>query len=517
MGTAVSAVQGDAVEYRIRIGAGLVRFDVREDLIAVKEGEDVRGSVDEAVLQDLVVPTASLGENRELLAFANAGWRIGAPRHGWVRGQAELAARLDSIDVRQVVVDDTGRHYLDSGRVVARVTAPGLGDAIDRLEEDGLSVLRQLPLGGEQSHVLLARVSSGRSTLETVRCLQDAGRYQYLEPDLVEYIEGRWRPDEPQYHRQWQWSNDGSDGGLAGADVGAEKAWDRTRGLGARIAIIDHGFQLDHPAFDGALGWGGCFVKTNDGERFIAQAPGAPRGSYPVYVHGTACAGMAVARCGSGGGCGIANQATFMPMACLGDQTGTQTTLAVALTYAAFPDRSGQGENVNGADVISCSLGPNRTRWRRTSVLSDAIEAVITQGRNGRGTLLVWAASNANVSINDDEVVSDRRVIAVGRSTRMDRHDSTAHGDGLDLVAPGVSVYTTLNGTAWGAVTGCSFAAPIVAGVAGLLIAQDPSFTRDQLVDRLLSTCTKIGSSYNSRGKSPRYGFGRLDAAAAVL
>jgi subtilisin family serine protease len=509
------------VEYQICIGGGLATFNVREDLIAVKEGDDVRGSVDEAALQDLVLPSVALGENRELLAFAKAGWRIGAPKHGWVREQADRAARIDSLDVRQVLVDDAGRYYLDSGRVVARVTAPDLDAAIDRLEEDGLSVLRQLPLGSGRSsgvdHILLARISHGGSTLETVQGLQDSGRYKYMEPDLVEYIEGRLKPPAPHYHLQWQWANDGSGGGILGADVGAEQAWNQTRGADACIAVVDHGFQLDHPAFHGAVGWGGYFTKTQDGGQFIALPSGAPRGFYPAYEHGTACAGMAVARCGGGGGCGIAHEATFMPMACLGDQTLTQTTLAEALVYAALPARSGQGANARGADVISCSLGPNHTHWRLNSVLSDAIEAVTTEGRNGLGTLLVWAASNANVPIDNDKVVSDRRVLAVGRSTRMDRHDNTAFGEGLDLVAPGVDVYTTLNGATWGFMTGCSFAAPIVAGVAGLLIAQRPSFTRNELAERLLSTCKKIGGGYDSRGRSPRYGFGRLNAAAAVL
>jgi hypothetical protein len=39
---------------------------------------------------------------------------------------------------------------------------------------------------------------------------------------------------------------------------------------------------------------------------------------------------------------------------------------------------------------------------------------------------------------------------------------------------------------------------------------------REDLIDRLLSTCKKIGGGYDSRGRSPHYGFGRLDAAAAV-
>jgi thermitase len=350
--------------------------------------------------------------------------------------------------------------------------------------------------------------------MEALRSLQASGRYRYIEPDLLEHIDSRWRPNDPEYHLQWQWSNDGSYGGVAGADIGAERAWEKTRGRGARIAVIDKGFDLAHPALASAVAWGGYFTATADDVRFVP----ATEGVYPLSRHGTGCAGMAIARSGSGsGGCGIANEADFMPLACLTDHLGTQRTLAEALVYAALPSRSGAGEGVRGADVISCSLGPNGARWHLTGVLSDAIDTVLRDGRDGLGTLLVWAASNANAPIESDRVASDPRVLAVARSTRMDLHDSAAFGPGLDLVAPGVDVYTTASGARrWGFATACSFAAPIVAGVAGLVLARDPSLTRSQLAERLVSTCRKIGGGYDATGRSPRYGYGRVDADAAV-
>ena len=64
------------------------------------------------------------------------------------------------------------------------------------------------------------------------------------------------------FDQQWHLKNTGQTGnwgyaGTPGADIGAEAAWNTTRGAGVRIAIVDHGFDVHHPdlaaALEGAL------------------------------------------------------------------------------------------------------------------------------------------------------------------------------------------------------------------------------------------------------------------------
>jgi len=61
-------------------------------------------------------------------------------------------------------------------------------------------------------------------------------------------------------------------------------------------------------------------------------------------------------------------------------------------------------------------------------------------------------------------------------------------------MAPGVIIYSTLPGNSYGYKTGTSMAAPHVAGIAGLLLARDPTLTYAQLKAAILSTVDPIAS-----------------------
>jgi thermitase len=225
---------------------------------------------------------------------------------------------------------------------------------------------------------------------------------------------------------------------------------------------------------------------------------------------------MAAAREGNGlGGCGAAPRAELLLVAALQDQVGTQATLARAVAYAADPALEG-GSTDDGATAISCSLGPNGADWTLTAVLEDAIQFAATQGRRGLGTPIFWASSNGHVLISSDEVVSHPRVIAVGRSTRQDLEDDSAHGPELDLLAPGVAVLSTRGGGGYGTSTGTSFAAPSVAGIGALVLSVFPC-SAAEVRDLLRATGDKIGGvAYDAEGHHDDYGFGRVNAARAV-
>ena len=241
--------------------------------------------------------------------------------------------------------------------------------------------------------------------------------------------------------------------------MNAQVAWDTTCGAGVRVAVVDNGIQVSHPDLSGAIvSEAGFFSDDGSGGADFNQT----LASFPDGDHGTFCSGQAIARANNGNdGCGLANQADFIPIACLNDQIGTQATLARAIAYAADPSTEVGGADPSlGADVISCSLGPNGTHWTLESVLDDAINSATTNGRGGKGTAIFWATDNSSVPISDDEVCSHPNVIAVGRSTRNDTDDGSAHGPKLDFLAPGVDVANTHNGSGFGTWTGTSFAAP---------------------------------------------------------
>ena len=338
----------------------------------------------------------------------------------------------------------------------------------------------------------------------------------FAEPAFVEHIPLRAAPTDPDYGDQWQWENDGSGGGTAGADVSAEAAWDHTLGADVRVAVIDNGFDADHEDLDAGVGGQSGYFSASAPAGFTQGTTGMPGSN-----HGTFCAGMVGARRNNGrGGVGAAPACEFTLVACLGDQVGTQTTLARAVAYAADPSTEVAGEDpANGADIIVSSLGPNGAVWNLTATLDLALQNAATNGRGGRGVCIFWAASNGNnVDVTLDEVVSHDDVIAVVRSTNQDFEGNAARGDTVELIAPGVDVYSTQSGDGYGTSTGTSFAAPCAAGCAALALSVNTDLTRDELRQVMRDTADKVGGVvYDLAGHNDDYGFGRVNAEEAVL
>ena len=451
--------------------------------------------------------------NRKL--FESAGWLFAEAREALARAAHTRAATGDET-VRLVFMDRGGNTMI--GTEMATVQFPSdMKDAQvqDELRRLGLRLVRQLRFAPNLFEVGLP---SEKIFPEAVADLQAAEAFTFAEPTFLQVLGARMKPTDPGYPNQWQHHNDGSNGGKPGADVRSEQAWDLTRGAGVRIAIIDNGMQVGHPGLKNGLAGGGHFTSDGmGGTTFVKRVAGAA--AFPGGNHGTFCMGMAGARMNKKqGGCGSALETTLIPVACMNDQVGTQTTLARALAYAADP-RTEDGTAVasDGADVIACSLGPNGGTWDLASVLDLALQHVARTGRGGRGIPMFWAVSNGPFEVALDEVCSHADVIAVGRSNRQDLEDGSAFGPKLELLAPGRDVYSTAQGGKYGFGTGTSYACPLSAGIAALVLARNPDWSLDQVRARLRESCDKIGGvTYDGNGHHPEYGYGRINAARAV-
>jgi thermitase len=449
--------------------------------------------------------------------FAHAGW-IFAEAHATLA----KAARAPSPRRRNATLPvylDPGKNTLLGTWAVTVQLDPGMtvAQARARMKEDGLTGVERLKFG---TNLFAARLPAGQPLDEAVAALQGRRGYVFAEPVFLQVIQGRQSGPDPDLVRQWHHENQGTGTGRKNCDIRSPGAWKTTRGAGVRIAVIDNGMQVDHPDLAAGIVSGGFFVDDKAGE--AAFHPYRPGQAFPDDYHGTFCMGMAAARRNNGqGGCGSAPEAQLMAIACAPDQVGTQLTLARAVSFAADPGTEASGlTRSDGADVLACSLGSEDGSWTMTSILEQAITRAATEGRAGRGLPIFWAVSNnSKQTIDHDQVCSHPDVIAVGASGPCDIRGECASGPKLDFLAPGVDVFSTCSGGGYDTDTGTSYACPLAAGVAALVLSRFPDWTRDQVRDRLSATCDPIARDiveYGPDGRNPDYGRGRINADRAV-
>jgi hypothetical protein len=445
---------------------------------------------------------AKLSKQQEI--FEKAGYVFIKPNENTRSLLDSRARRSELPNTGSVFVDKEGVIKVGTGRLTIKFKPDVSKNEIDALvQQKNLKIIRELRFADSLYEI---EVQDMADPLDLSVQLHNNEKIEYAEPILNEHIPQRHIPTDPKYNDQWQWK-----GGIS-----IQKAWDNTKGEGIKVAVIDNGIDISNPDLSQSMiSTGGYFKDNGLGETiFVKEITGYPNGD-----HGTFCSGMAIARSDNGQfGCGAANNASFIPIACLGDQVGSQVTLARSIAYAADPTTEIPDANVgDGADIISCSLGPNGGHWTLTSVLEDALNFSTSNGRKGLGTPIFWAVDNTTQAISEDEVCSHPTTIAVGRSKQSDTEDGSAFGPELDFLAPGVDVHSTYSDGNFGSGTGTSYAAPCAAGVGALALSVNTKLTRTMLTEILRQTCDKVGGvNYDANGHHINYGYGRINALKAV-
>lgn len=283
-------------------------------------------------------------------------------------------------------------------------------------------------------------------------------------------------PNDPYLGSQWHLNK-----------VGALAAWDSAAGMGegVKIAILDSGVDPSHPDLVGNLIAGYNFM---DGNANTSDTCG----------HGTAVAGAAAAVSNNSSGvASIAGKAKIMPVK-IATYNGTAggcyayySTVASGINFAAD----------NGARVINVSY-----------VGIAASQAVLNaaQYAKGKGSLVFASAGNNG----RDEGLSPTTAMVVVSAT--DENDNLAswssHGSFVTISAPGTNIWTTSSGGGYGQWNGTSFASPLTAGVAALMMSASPSTDNLTIESLLYSTSTDRGAV----GRDAYFGYGRVNAAAAV-
>jgi subtilisin family serine protease len=396
------------------------------------------------------------------------------------------------------------------------------------LAENNLRI-KQKPDYSKNTYFVSAPENTGVKIFDVAESLLSMKEVELCHPELI-----RKRGFRKIHPKQWHLKLTIINGIRINASVTADLAQKLSTGKNVTIALIDDGFDIDHPEFNRP----GKVVSSRD----VSTSTNDPRPKDPSNNHGTACAGVAAA---SGiKASGVAPGSFLMPVR-LSSNLGSMAE-ANAFKWAAD----------HGADIISCSWGPEDGNWtdpddpvHTTQVdMPDstrlAMDYAVSNGRNGKGCIIVFAAGNGNEDCEFDGYASYEKVMAVAACNDTGKRSVYSdYGSNVwcsfpssDIGYPPFNhpepltkgIYTTdrmgkagynRNGNYTEDFGGTSSACPGVAGTAALILSVNPELTWIQVREIIRDTADKIdpeNGRYDKKGHSIFYGYGRVNAEKAV-
>lgn len=264
-------------------------------------------------------------------------------------------------------------------------------------------------------------------------------------------------------------------------------------GRGVVVAVLDSWVDRAHKDFEGrVLAGADCLDAT-----CVPGPAAADQCDHGTHVAGTVASSSF----------GVAPQATVLPVRVLsydpatGECVGRPDDVAAGIRWAVR----------NGARVLNLSLGPDVPGLSSSSSIPAAVQEAARAG-----VVVVFSAGNASLPITDSYGGAAVIVAATGRGGQLASYSQ--RGAGVDLAAPGGDpetpdvctqadcVTSLFPGNRYSVAAGTSMAAPHVAGIAALLLGQDPTRSREDVLDRMLSTARPLADA----------GRGRVDARAAL-
>jgi subtilisin family serine protease len=300
--------------------------------------------------------------------------------------------------------------------------------------------------------------------------------------------------------------------GSSGADIDAPEAWDVPQGGGPPVAVIDSGFDFSHPDLSGRFWTNPDEVPSNDVDDdlngYVDDVNGwdfVNDNDNPTddYGHGTHVSGTIAAELdNSTGVVGVCPGCKIMVLKAL-DSDGAMSISdeIAALAYA----------NAEGAKIANMSVGgPSWSMAEREAIRTSGLLAVVAAGNDSLDNDMALSSDLDGDGFWDiaspsyPAAYTLPNILSVGASNH---HDENAYStecyasvefskplcaftnwghDSVDVSAPGADITSTVPGGLWETWDGTSMAAPHAAGVAALVLAQNPLFTVAQLKNAVM-------------------------------
>lgn len=344
-------------------------------------------------------------------------------------------------------------------------------------------------------------------------------------------------PNDRFFPDQWFLFNTGQSKGKPGIDLNVVSAWDKYRGRGVNIAIVDDGVELKHPDL-------AANTQTNLHYDYRDNDNNANPGGIDDF-HGTAVAGVAAARGNNElGATGVAFEATLVSIRLVGGMVQTDDQSASAMIHSnrvIHVSNNSWGAEDDGKNLD----GPG-------PLMRLARENAVRNGRNGKGTILVWSGGNGREvqdDVNYDGYANSMYVFPVAAINDLGKQaaysepgaclvvtapsnvgESSAQegivttdvtgDDGLNYVPVGDDLPDTSYTRYFG---GTSAASAMVSGVAALILEANPNLGWRDVKEILMRSATQVDPSdpdwvINGAGLhvNHKFGGGLVNATAAV-
>ncbi len=385
------------------------------------------------------------------------------------------------------------------------------------------------------SNIYVMSVPPGSDIDEIVQLYRANPNVVYAQPNYQ--VEVQSVPNDPYYSSSNSWGQGYGD--LWGLKkIKTEQAWDKTKGVGTIVAVVDTGLDTVHPDIAANVWTNAKEIPNNhiddDGNGYIDDVNGWNFTMFNNDVtdrfgHGTHVSGTIAAVGNNIGVIGVAPEAKIMPLKAMNDNgSGFLDQLARAIVYAAE----------NGADVINNSWGCSYS-CPSNPLVEDAIRTA-----NAMGAVTVFASGNSGTSVSliSPQNMIDPKPIVVAATDPEDAPVFFSNiGLLVDVAAPGAGTLTAAANSLRGILslkskdcdssnpygmcpsslwvgnnylrqTGTSMAAPHVSGLAALILANHPAFTPEEVRQVLRVSSDDVYTA----GFDIKTGAGRVNATAAL-
>ncbi len=321
--------------------------------------------------------------------------------------------------------------------------------------------------------------------------------------------------------------------------IEAPEAWSLGyTGQGIRIAILDTGVDITHPALQGKMLTldptspyypGGWMEFDQNGNPVLSQP-------HDTHGHGTHTSGTALGGDTSNILIGVAPGATLMHGLVLPGGSGTFAEVLAGIEWAVNPFYidPNSGEIVPTglpAHVISMSLGASNYYGDELfpgieAALLANIVVVAAIGNDGPGTTSnpgnIWGVFGVGATDINDQVApwSSGAVVDWPNPPSDWPFFNTYPSEYIkpDFSAPGVQITSSVPGGGYEAWDGTSMATPHVAGTVALILqaAGWTDFSQPDTPEKVYTIINKTVVDLGDPGQDTRYGWGRIDAYQAV-